>query len=355
VVSGKQPLVEKVMNILVTGGAGYIGSITTQKILKITSLKPIILDNLERGNKGAVKLLKCPLIRVDLRDKDSLTKELLKLKISAVIHFAGYCAAGESMLKPWEYFANNVIGSLNLFQSMQELNIKKIIFSSSCSIYGTPQDLPVDEESPENPESPYAESKRMVEKMLKWYAETYGFTAIALRYFNACGALMDGSMGEFKQPSTNLIPVAMTSLLENKTFTIYGDNYPTPDGTCIRDYIHVEDLADAHIKSLQKIDQIRGYHHLNLGVGKGFSVKEIISSIKEITQKEFPIEIGTRRPGDPAAIYADNAKAQNFLNWQPQLGLKEIIESAYLWHKNHPNGYANQKDKAVPIVEEKKS
>ncbi len=324
------------MNILVTGGAGYIGSITCKKLLE-SGHRVTILDNLERGNMGAVDLLGCPFIEADLRNIDSLQAAFKVDKFDAVIHFAAYAFAGESMENPEMYFNNNVIGSLNLLNVMKDFSVNTIVFSSSCSIYGTPQKLPVDEEAMEHPESVYAETKRIVEKFLKWYSQAYGIKAVALRYFNACGALMDGSMGEYMVPNTHIIPLAIGAALDGNAFTIFGDDYDTPDGTCIRDYIHVEDLANAHVLALEKAKG--GYSYYNLGVGKGYSNKEIVNEIKKVTGIDFKVKIGPQRPGDPAMIYGDNRKAKQELGWKPRYGLREIIESAYKWHKEHPRGY----------------
>ncbi len=328
--------------ILVTGGAGYIGSITSKK-LQEAGFEVVILDNLERGNREVIDLLQTPFLEVDLRDYASLRAKLAGEKIDAVIHFAAYALAGESMEKPHLYFENNILGTLNLLRVMEEQGIKKLVFSSSCAIYGTPQQLPVDESAPENPESVYAETKRIGEKLIQWYCRTRGFQALALRYFNASGALLDGSMGQFQDPFSHIIPRAIMAALQGEKFTIFGDDYPTPDGTCIRDYIHVEDLAQAHRAGLEKLLRSTKpfFDYYNLGVGKGYSNKEIVAMIREVSGLDFSVEIGPRRPGDPAIIYGDNQKACRELNWEPRYSLREIVASAYRWHREHPRGYSS--------------
>lgn len=330
--------------ILVTGGAGFIGSVTVHQLVR-AGYGVVVLDNLEQGHSQAlpdgVKL-----VRADLRYPARIEQVLSSVSgIAAVIHFAAYAAAGESMKTPHLYYQNNTGGSLNLFKAMIGAGIRKIVFSSTCAVYGQPQRLPVDESHPLSPESPYGHSKLLVEEVLVWLARLGKLDSVRLRYFNAAGALLDGSVGEDKSPVTNLIPAAMEAALGKREFTLHGEDYPTKDGSCVRDYIHVLDLADAHIRALEKLmnGSIRGTDVFNLGVGKGYSNKEVIAKVKEVSGKDFKVRVGPRRPGDPAQIFANNAKAVKVLGWQPRYGLEEIIQSAWRWHSLHPRGYEEYK------------
>lgn len=326
--------------VLVTGGAGYIGSIAVHQLLD-AGYEVVVLDNLEKGHARAVPK-DVELIQADLRRPDEIEVAFDSVDdLDAVMHFAAYAAAGESMEIPQAYYQNNTAGTANLLEAIVKRGINNFVFSSTCATYGQPQKLPVDEKHPLSPESPYGHSKLLVEEMLKWFAQLSKLNSVRLRYFNAAGALPDGSIGEHKTPTTNLIPAAMQAALGQREFTLYGDDYETPDGSCLRDYIHVLDLADAHIKALEKLsnDTIEGTDVFNLGVGEGYSNLEIIDKVKEVSSKDFKVKIGPRREGDPAKIYADNTKAREVLNWTPQFGLDEIIQSAWRWHSTHPNGY----------------
>lgn len=325
------------MKVLVVGGAGYIGSHTVAALLE-KNHKVVVFDNLSSGHKQAIK---CPFIVGDLLNKEDINQAFQKDKFDGVIHFAALCAAGESMKEPGRYFEINLQGGVNLLEAMRKNGVNKIVFSSSCAIYGYPEKLPVDEEVEKKPVSVYGETKLMFEKILYWYDQLFGIKNVCLRYFNAAGASLDGSIGEDKFPLTNIIPVAMkTALGQQEKFTLFGDDYPTPDGTCIRDYIHVVDLADAHLKSLDYLIQGNPSNYFNVGTGKGYSNKEVLEMIKKVTGVDFKIEIGPRRPGDPVAIYADNTKIKNTLAWEPKYSdLKTIIETAWNWHKNHPHGF----------------
>jgi len=324
--------------ILVTGGAGYIGSITA-KVLKEKGFQPIIFDNLITGHQTSVGKEKFY--------QGDLTKDILLLekvfkeeKPGGVIHFAAMSLVGESVQNPQKYFTNNLIGALNLLKVMLEHQVLKIVFSSTAAVYGEPKKVPIDEDDPKLPTNPYGESKLMIEKILKWYGEAYGLSSVALRYFNACGATLDGSLGEDHQPETHLIPAAMQAALgQRKDFTLFGNDYPTEDGTCIRDYIHVLDLAQAHILALN--DSREGFKAYNVGTNHGFSVLEIIKMIKKISGVDFPTPFSPRRAGDPARLIAEAEKIKKELNWQPKYSdLETIIKSAWLWHKNHPQGYS---------------
>lgn len=328
------------MKILVTGGAGYIGSQTVRELQK-QKYEVVVFDNLVYGHPRAVN---CPLVAGDLLEKNEIEGVFAKNNFSGVIHFAAYAQAGESMKDPGKYFRNNLQGGINLLQAMKDHKVDKIVFSSTCAIYGYPKKLPVAEEAEKDPVSVYGESKLMFEKILAWYDEIFGIKNICLRYFNACGAALDGSIGEDHDPETHIIPLAIkTALGQREKFFLFGDDYPTPDGTCIRDYIHVLDLAAAHIKALEYLFKNKKSGYFNVGTGKGYSNKEILKAIKDVSGRDFPIEINPRREGDPAAIYADNAKIKKALGWQPQYSnLETIIQTAWNWHKNNPLGFGKK-------------
>lgn len=324
--------------VLVSGGAGYIGSITT-KILADAGYAPIVFDNLEAGHRAAVAGF--DFYQGDLRSFDKIDAVIKETKPDAVVHFAAYLNVGESVAQPLKYFENNVGGSMNLFKAMLAQGIKKLVFSSTCATYGQPEKLPVREDEKELPESPYGESKLMVERILQWLQKSDGLNSIRLRYFNVAGALPDGSMGEDKDPFMTIVPIAMMAALGKRGFTMNGDDHPTPDGTCIRDYIHVVDLARAHVGALKKLEEFEGTAHYNVGVGRGYSNREIIETVKKVSGVDFPVAVGPRRPGDPAQIYADNTKIKTELGWEPQYNLPDIIESAWQWHSMHPEGYGS--------------
>lgn len=317
--------------ILVTGGAGYIGSFTVKALIR-AGYNPIIVDNLSTGHDWAVF---APIYKVDLLDKIELESVFKKEKFDAVIHFAALSQAGESMEKPHLYFDHNTRTTNNLLDVMAKYNVKKIIFSSSCSVYGTPKKLPVTEKSPIAPESVYGLTKVWGESMLKFYQETKGIEYIALRYFNVAGGSLSGDLGESRNPQTRLIPNAIKSALAGKTFTLNGINYPTKDGSCVRDYIHVVDLADAHIKALKYLDRVNKSDVFNVAVGKGYSNIEIIKQTEKATDKKIKISNAPRRLGDPAKIYSDNTKIIKLLNWRPiHSNIKSIIESSVKWQIN---------------------
>ncbi|OGG11294.1 UDP-glucose 4-epimerase GalE [Candidatus Gottesmanbacteria bacterium RBG_13_45_10] len=325
------------MRFLVTGGAGYIGSITNW-LLRSKNHETVIFDNMVNGHKEAVGDTK--LIIGDLRSKADIASVFEKEQFDAVIHFAALALAGESMQKPFEYFHNNIDGGLNLLEAMRAHNCKTIIFSSTCAVNGFPKKLPVTEESPIAPASVYGASKRNFEEILEWYEKVYGIRCARLRYFNACGALPDGTLGEDHTPETHIIPVAIKALVAGEPFRVFGNDYHSPDGTCIRDYIHVLDLADAHLKAAEYIAKNNMSLTVNLGVGKGYSNMEILKAVEAVTGKKLKIEYTKRRWGDPDAIYADNTKAKQLLGWQPKyVELTSIIETAWAWHQKHPKGY----------------
>ncbi|RJR24368.1 UDP-glucose 4-epimerase GalE [Candidatus Microgenomates bacterium] len=327
------------MKVLVTGGAGYIGSHTVAELQK-QNIEVVVFDNLICGHKEAVT---CPLIVGDLLKKDEIKKVFKENKFDGVIHFAAYALAGESMKEPAKYFENNLQGGLNLLEAMREGEVNKIVFSSTCAIYGYPDKLPVIEEESKKPVSVYGESKLMFETILRWYDQLFGIKNVCLRYFNASGDSLDGSIGEDHKPETHIIPIAMQAALgQREKFSIFGEDYNTPDGTCIRDYIHVLDLASAHIKALDYLSKEGESNYFNVGTGQGYSNKEILNMVKEVTGVDFPVEVGPRREGDPDAIFADSSKAKTVLGWEPKHSdLKTIIESAWKWHKSHPKGYSS--------------
>lgn len=320
------------MKILVTGGAGYIGSITV-KYLQSQNHEVVVFDNLSYGHKDSVN---CPLIVGDLTDKDFLLDSFRGQKFDGIVHFAAYALAGESMKDPFKYFNNNILGGLNLLELMKQNEIKNIIFSSTCAIYGAPEKLPVTENESKKPESTYGESKLMFENILKWYEKIYGIKHINLRYFNASGAALDGSLGENHDPETHIIPIAVRAALSNSPFALFGNDYETPDGTCVRDYIHVEDLAIAHLQALNFLRE-KGYSDsFNLGAGKGYSNLQILNEIKKVSGVDFSIEIKPRRAGDPAMIFADNSKAREELGFLPKYSdIETIVRTAWLWHSKN--------------------
>ena len=319
------------MKVLVTGGAGYIGSHFV-KILSKKNIGCIVLDNLSRGHKKAVPE-DVPLEVVDLLDNSGVKKVFEKYEIDAVVHFAAFAYVGESVEYPKLYYRNNVIGSYNLINACVEAGVNHFVFSSTCSLYGNPQKIPISEDQPTNPINPYAQTKLIIENMLHDFETAYGIKSVCLRYFNAAGADFDGEIGESHDPEPHLIPIVInTALGKREKVSIFGNDYDTEDGTCIRDYIHINDLGDAHHKALNYLREGGPSQVINLGTGEGNSVKEIINSAVAITGKQVTSEIVERREGDPAILVADNQKAKNILDWEPKYKLEDIMESAYKWH-----------------------
>lgn len=321
------------MSILVTGGAGYIGSHLV-KLLVEANQSVVVFDNLSRGHIEAIPPT-VPFEKIDLLDKNSLNRALKKYKINSVIHFAAFAYVGESVENPMLYYQNNVLGTFRLIKSLLAHSITKIVFSSTCSIYGNDAAIPIKESERSNPINPYAKTKLMIEQMLEDFSAVGKLNYAALRYFNAAGASMDGSIGESHEPEPHLIPLILqTALGKRDEIGIFGNDYPTPDGTCIRDYIHVEDLADAHIKALHYLEREKKSIVVNIGTGAGNSVLEVIKKAEAITGKEIPSVIKPRRAGDPAMLVADNKKAKEMLNWTPKFFIEDILESAWRWHSN---------------------
>lgn len=317
--------------VLIMGGAGYIGSHTV-KYLRSQGYDCIVVDNLSNGVIKAIG--DCDFEEADLIDIRSLEKIFSKYKIDSVIHFAGLIQVGESVVNPEKYYQNNVIGTLNLLSVMKKYNVNKIIFSSSAAVYGNPEYVPIDEKHPTHPINPYGMTKLIIEKVLSDYNKAYGLRYIALRYFNACGCDRNGEIGEAHKTETHLIPLVLKAITgEKKNIKIFGDDYDTPDGTCLRDYIHVEDLAVAHKLALEKLDNFSG--SINLGNSNTISVKQIIQSAEQVTQKKCPVKIDKRRDGDPAILYASNEKAKKILGWKPKItNIDDIIISAWNWETN---------------------
>jgi UDP-glucose 4-epimerase len=328
------------MNVLVAGGAGYIGSHTVKR-LKESGHAPVIYDNVSRGHKIVAEILKVPAVWADLNDKPALVNALRQHGIETVMHFAAYAYVGESVEQPLMYYRNNVATTISVLEAMQDAGVKRFVFSSTCAVYGDPDKIPITEDEKKAPVSPYGRSKLMVEQVLQDQLvadKQFGFAA--LRYFNASGCAMDGSIGEDHDPETHLIPVVLQSVLGvRKEITVFGTDYPTPDGTNIRDYIHVDDLADAHIRAMEKLGPGQSLF-LNLGTGKGFSVKQIISTAEQVTGRKVPVKYGARRAGDAIALYADPSKVRSVLGWEARYKEPEtIIRSAWKWFEKHPRGY----------------
>ena len=324
------------MKILVAGGAGYIGSVTTQMLCDADH-QVVVFDNLERGYRRAVDP-RAHFIQGDLRNKQDIQSALEIEQPDAIIHFAAYIEVGESMKEPLPFFENNITGSLNLMHAMIETGCKKLIFSSTCATYGTPQKIPMDESLPQHPESVYGESKLVCEKIFQWAEQIHGIECVFLRYFNACGAT--DAYGEAHIPESHLIPLIL-QVAEDKREKIYifGDDYETKDGTCVRDYIHVKDLAQAHILALKP--GISGAY--NLGNGSGYTVKEVIEVCRNVTGHPIPVETHPRREGDCTVLVADATKAHDELGWDPQYpDLETIVKTAWAWHQAHPNGYTTE-------------
>lgn len=319
--------------ILVVGGAGYIGSHIVEKLCE-NNQDCLVIDNLVYGHKEALYNKQITFEHCDLLDKAKLNEIFNKYDIKAVMHFAAYAYVGESVIEPQKYYINNVVGSINLLEVMLKHNVKNIVFSSTCATYGEPKHIPIDENHEQRPINPYGKTKLMIEELLADYNKAYGLRYIALRYFNAAGASLSGKIGESHNPETHVIPrVFMAINGQIDAFSIFGNDYPTADGTCIRDYIHVSDLADAHILALDKLDNYCGY--LNLGTGIGTSVKEIIDAAEAVTGKKCPFEIQPKRAGDPAILYADNKKAKAILGWEPKFtNIQDIIKTAWQWECN---------------------
>jgi UDP-glucose-4-epimerase GalE len=325
------------MRILITGGAGYIGSLTARHLADADH-EPVVLDDLRGGHRAAVGDL--PLVVGDVRDVDLVSGTIERERIEAVIHFAALKSVEDSVNDPGAYFDDNVGGTLGVLRAMARTGVRRIVFSSSCAVYGMPGALPVTETSPIQPMNPYGETKAMSERLLPWFEASYGIRSAALRYFNAAGAAEDGSAGEDWTGAQNLIPVVLrTAAGRQPLVRIFGTDHPTPDGTAIRDYIHVLDLAEAHRCALETIDREDASLTVNVGTGVGASVLEVLDAARRITGREIPAEEAPRRAGDPPAIWADTRLAGERLGWRATRSLDDIVRSAWSWHTSHPDGY----------------
>lgn len=335
------------MKVLVTGGAGYIGAHAVLGLLSRGD-EVVVFDSLALGYEKAVKRMskkypgKLSFLKGDLKNKEDVSRLFSEHKdIEAVIHFAAYSLVGESMKNPGKYYENNVGGSLNLFEGMVKAGVKKIVFSSTAATYGEPEVELIKEDTPTEPINPYGNSKLTVEKILEDFYKAYGLNSIRLRYFNVAGDSETGLIGEAHDPETHLIPLVLQAAAGvREKIIIFGDDYNTPDGTCIRDYIHVEDLIDAHLLALDYLEKNKTTEYINLGTQGGSSVKEIVELCKKVTGVDFKVEIGERRAGDPDRLVADSSKAKKILGWKPKRSLEDIISSAWSWHKNNPKGYS---------------
>lgn len=326
------------MNLLVIGGAGYVGSHAV-RLLQNHGHQVWVYDNLSRGHRGAVPSGR--LIEGEVADRARVVAVLRQHQIDAVMHFAAFALVGESVADPGIYYRNNVIAALELLDAMREADVQRLVFSSTTATYGEPATVPIPETTPQQPINPYGFTKLVIERAMADYAAAYGLGYAALRYFNAAGAHADGSIGEDHDPESHLIPIVLqVALGQRPSITVFGDDYPTPDGTCIRDYVHVDDLADAHLRALDRLESGKGLC-LNLGTGKGYSVRQVIEACRTVTGHAIPEQVGSRRPGDPPELVADARQAQRVLGWQPEYNdIEKIVRTAWNWHRSHPRGYA---------------
>ena len=325
------------MKVLVTGGAGYIGSVAVERLLERGD-EVVVLDNLWRGHRGAVAK-DARLIEVDLLDRAAVAKAVKSAKPEAVLHFAAATLVPESVREPALYLQTNVTGSQNVLDAMRDAGVGKFVFSSTAAVYGSPDRSPIDEETPKHPINPYGLSKLSVEQMLPWHEAAYGLRYVVFRYFNVAGATKEH--GEDHRPETHVIPVALEVLLgKRSTFNVFGTDYSTPDGTAVRDYVHVVDLVDAHLLALDRIDQQLGA--FNLGARDGYSVREIANAVENATERPLPVVYGPRREGDPPALVADARRAEAVLGWKPTRSLEEMVASAWDWMQRHLNGYGDE-------------
>ncbi len=324
------------MRILVTGGAGYIGSVVTEELLK-DGHEAVVYDSLYKGHRAAIDRA-AKFVHADLLDGSVLRRTLREERIEAVMHMAADALVGESVAHPSKYYRNNLVAGLELLDAMRDCAVRRIVFSSTCATYGEPAQSPIDESLPNNPTNPYGESKLAFERALRWYGGAYGINYVALRYFNAAGATV--AYGEMHDPESHLIPIVLQAAAGRRAHVeIYGDDYPTRDGTCVRDYIHIVDLARAHILALGILDERSSVYNLGCG-GDGYTVREVIDVARQVTGRDIPVRVGARRPGDPAMLVASSEKIARELGWKPERqDLRTIIESAWAWMQAHPNGY----------------
>ncbi len=329
------------MKVLVAGGAGYIGSHCVRQLIS-HGHEPVVVDNLAYGHRATVPS-GVPYYEASLGDRERVSAILNDEAIEAVMHFAAFCYTGESVREPLLYYENNVVETVRLLGAMLECGVHRFVFSSSCATYGEPETMPITEDAPQRPINPYGQTKLDVENLLRSLARAHGLASASFRYFNAAGAAEDGSIGEDHDPETHLIPLAIAAACKRgPELSIFGSDYDTPDGTCLRDYTHVDDLCRAHVRVLSELDHEGSCLFYNLGTGRPSSVREVIESVARVTSKQVPTREAARRPGDPPTLYADPAKAQRELSWQLRYPeLDAIVETAWRWHRDHPNGYAS--------------
>lgn len=328
------------MKILVTGGAGYIGSFMVRHLAE-KGHEPVIVDNLSQGHKEAVKGFR--LEEIDLvSQKDKLETFLKSEKFDGVVHMASFIQMGESFKNPGKYYRNNVVGFLNLLDSMKEGETSKVVLSSTAGVYGNPESLPIREDDSKNPLNPYGETKYIMERMLEDYDDAHGFKFMSFRYFNAAGAALDGSIGEDHPEESHLIPNVIKKALKGEEVEVFGSDYKTPDGTNIRDYIHVLDLVETHAIGLAKLFDGEKSNFYNIGAGRGYSNKEVVAEIEKAMGTNIKVKYGERRPGDADALYASIEKIEHDFGWKPKYGLAQIVDSAVKWHKSHPGGYLDK-------------
>jgi len=323
--------------ILVTGGAGYIGSFMVRRLAE-AGYSVVIADNLSQGHIESVKDF--DVRKIDLSyEKEKLNELFEKEGFSGVVHMAGFIQMGESFINPSKYFQNNLTAAINVMDAMVKNKVSNFIFSSSAGVYGNPESLPIKEEDKKEPLNPYGETKYMIERMLEWYDKAYGLKFMVIRYFNAAGAALDGSIGEDHPDESHLIPLVIKAALKGEKFTIFGNDYKTEDGTCIRDYIHVLDLVETHEIALKKLLNGSQSNYYNAGVGRGYSNEEMVETVKKVTGLAVDVEYGSRRRGDADSLYASIDKIKKNFNWSPKYTLEDIVKTAHLWHKSHPNGF----------------
>lgn len=324
--------------VAVVGGAGYVGSFTAYA-LRDAGYEVVIVDNLSSGHRGAVADF--PIETIDILSQKDKLVALFRDDFHSVVHFAALIQMGESMKDPGLYFRHNITGSLNVIEASQEVGVKGFVLSSTAGVYGDPEKVPIPEEHPLRPTNPYGESKVIVEKILSWYWQIFKFPSVSIRYFNASGAALDGRIGEDHPNESHLIPLLIRAVLEGNEMTIFGNDYNTPDGTCVRDYIHVLDLANVHVKALEYLERNPGNYAFNAGTGNGYTNLEVVSMVEVVSGKKINYKIGPRRSGDVAVLVADSDKAKEILDWEPRHSdLKTIIESAWKWHSTHPHGFS---------------
>jgi UDP-glucose 4-epimerase len=329
------------MRVLVTGGAGYIGSQMVRQLVE-NKIDVVVVDSLENGHRAAIPS-NVPLLIGHTGDAKFLEDVFARYPFDAVMHFAAYLAVKESVEKPAKYFRNNVDGTLTLLETMLQFKVMYLVFSSSAATYGNPSRVPIPEDHPQNPINPYGESKLMMEKMLRWFDTAYALRSISLRYFNAAGAALDGSFGEDHPDEPHIIPLALRAARGGKSFQLYGEDYPTRDGSCVRDYIHVIDLCDVHLLALDALAHGHATSTYNVGTGHGYSNREVAQVARQVTGIDFEIKISPRRPGDPAELVADSTRLRKEFGWTPRHSdLATIIGSAWKWHQMHPNGYGDR-------------